>query len=145
MARKLFVNVAVKDLDRSVDFFTKLGFSFDWRFTDESATCMLVGEDAFVMLLVESRFKDFTKKELADSTTQTEAILALSAESREDVDDLADNALEAGGSPANDPMEMDFMYGRSFYDPDGHLWEVFWMDPSAMEQAAAEESSTVAS
>jgi hypothetical protein len=145
MARKLFVNVAVKDLDRSVDFFTKLGFSFDARFTDESATCMLVGEDAFVMLLVESRFKDFTKKELADSTTQTEAILALSAESREDVDDLADNALEAGGSPANDPMEMDFMYGRSFYDPDGHLWEVFWMDPSAMEQAAAEESSTVAS
>ena len=145
MARKLFVNVAVKDLDRSVDFFTTLGFSFDARLTDESATCMLVGEDAYVMLLVESRFRDFTKKELADSTTQTEAILALSAESREDVDDLAGNALEAGGSPANDPMEMDFMYGRSFYDPDGHLWEVFWMDPSAMEQAAAEESSAVAS
>jgi predicted lactoylglutathione lyase len=135
-SRKLFVNLAVDDLDRSVDFFTKLGFSFDQRFTDESATCMLVGEDAYVMLLVRPRFQDFTKKEIVDSTSQTEAILALSAESREDVDDLADKALASGGSPANDPMEMDFMYGRSFHDPDGHLWEVFWMDMAAVEEQA---------
>ncbi len=133
-SRKMFVNLAVKELERSVEFFTKLGFSFDPRFTDETATCMIVGDDAFVMLLVESRFKDFTKKELADPTRQTEAILALSAESREQVDELADRALAAGGSPANDPIEIEFMYGRSFEDLDSHVWEVFWMDPSALER-----------
>jgi len=128
-SRKIFVNLAVADLSRSVDFFSRLGFTFDPRFTDESATCMVVSDEAFVMLLVEPRFKGFTKKRLVDSATHTEAILAVSAESREDVDALADTALAAGGSPANDPMELDFMYGRSFNDPDGHLWEVFWMDP----------------
>jgi len=134
MARKIFVNLAVKGLDRSVEFFTKLGFTFDPRFTDESATCMIVSDEAYVMLLVESRFKDFTKKELADPATQTEAILAVSAESREEVDEFADTALEAGAASANDPMDMGFMYARSFNDPDGHLWEVFWMDPRAIEQ-----------
>jgi hypothetical protein len=138
----MFVNLPVKDLDRSVDFFTKLGFSFDPRFTDETATQMIVGDDAFVMLLVEDRFKDFTKKELVDATKQTEVIVALSAESREGVDELADKALEAGASPANDPLDMGFMYGRSFDDPDGHLWEVVWMDPSAVEQAEPAASAT---
>jgi len=133
LARKIFVNLAVKDLDKAVEFFTKLGFSFDPRFTDKTATCMIVSDEAFVMLLVESKFREFTKKELADATTQTEAILALSAESREQVDELADKALEVGGSPANDPMDMGVMYGRSFQDLDGHLWEVIWMDPSALE------------
>ena len=132
-SRQIFVNLAVKDLNRSVEFFTKLGFAFDPRFTDEQATCMIVSDEAFVMLLVESRFRDFTKKTIVDAATATEAILALTAESREQVDELAEKALAAGGSPANDPMEMDFMYGRSFNDPDGHLWEVFWMDPSAAE------------
>ena len=140
-SRKMFVNLAVKDLGESVDFFTQLGFSFDPRFTDEQATCMIVSDEAFVMLLVEDRFKDFTKKQLADATTQTEAIVALSADSREQVDELADKALQAGGAPANEPMEMDFMYGRSFQDPDGHLWEVVWMDPSALrEEALATDS-----
>ena len=132
-SRMLFVNLPVKDLDRSVEFFTGLGFSFDPRFTDETATQMIVSDDAFVMLLVEDKFKDFTKKELVDATTQTEVIMALSAESREGVDDLADKALAAGGSPANEPLEMGFMYGRSFQDVDGHLWEVVWMDPAALE------------
>ena len=132
-SRMLFVNLPVKDLDRSVEFFTSLGFSFDPRFTDETATQMIVSDDAFVMLLVENKFKDFTKKELADATKQTEVIMALSAESREGVDELADKALAAGGSPANEPLEMGFMYGRSFQDPDGHLWEVIWMDPAAIE------------
>ena len=140
-SRKLFVNLAVEDLGKSVEFFTELGFSFDPRFTDETATCMIVSDEAFVMLLVKDRFKDFTKKELADSRTQTEATVALSAESRQQVDELADKALQAGGAPANEPMEMDFMYGRSFQDPDGHLWEVVWMDPSALrEEALATES-----
>ena len=132
-SRMLFPNLAVRDLDRSVAFFTELGFTFDPRFTDETATAMIVNEQAVVMLLVESRFKDFTKKALVDSTKQTEAIIALSAESREDVDSFADKALAAGGSRANDPMDLGFMYGRSFEDPDGHLWEIFWMDPAALE------------
>ncbi len=132
--RKIFVNLAVENLGRAVDFFTELGFSFDPRFTDETATCMVVSDEAYVMLLVRERFKDFTKKEIADSTAQTEAILAVSAESREDVDTFADKALAAGGEPANEPMEYGFMYGRSFHDPDGHLWEVFWMDPAQLEQ-----------
>ena len=132
--RKIFVNLAVKDLGKAVEFFTQLGFSFDPRFTDEQATCMIVSDEAFVMLLVESRFKAFTKKDLVDPAGQTEAIVALSAESREEVDELVEKALAAGGMPANDPMDLDFMYGRSFQDPDGHQWEVFWMDPKAIEQ-----------
>jgi hypothetical protein len=132
-SRKIFVNLAVKDLGTAVEFFTRLGFSFDPRYTDEQATCMIISDEAFVMLLVEDRFKDFTKKELADPATHTEAILALSAESREEVDKLVQKALEAGGRPANDPQDETFMYGWSFQDPDGHLWEVFWMDPGALE------------
>jgi uncharacterized protein len=133
MNRKLFVNLAVEDLGRSVDFFTKLGFSFDPRFTDDTATCMIVGEDAFVMLLVKSRFADFATKDVVDSSQQTEAILALSAGSKEEVDELVQTALDAGGSPASDPMDFGFMYGHSFRDPDGHHWETFFMDPSALE------------
>jgi predicted lactoylglutathione lyase len=132
----IFPNLAVKDLDCAVAFFTELGFSFDPRFTDETATAMIVNEQATVMLLTRDRFKDFTKKELVDSARQVEAIIALSAESREDVDAFADNALAAGGSPANEPMDLGFMYGRSFDDPDGHQWEIFWMDPAALEEGA---------
>ncbi len=133
-SRMIFVNLAVEDLGRSVHFFTKLGFTFNAQFTDEHATCMIVSDQGFVMLLVRSRFKDFTKKDLVDSTAQTEAILALSAESREQVDELADKALEVGGTAANEPIEMEFMYARSFQDPDGHLWELMWMDPSALRE-----------
>jgi len=135
-SRKIFVNLAVKDLGKAVDFFTELGFSFNPQFTDEQATCMIVSDEAFVMLLVEDRFKDFTKKEIVDSTTHTEAIVALSAESREQVDELVNKALSAGGQPANDPMDHGFMYGWSFQDLDGHLWEVIWMDPSAVQGEA---------
>jgi uncharacterized protein len=141
MARMIFPNLAVENLDRSVVFFTKLGFTFDERFTDETATAMIVNDGASVMLLVKDRFADFTKKQIVDPRTHTEAIIALSAESREDVDDFADKALAAGGSPSNEPMEMGFMYGRSFQDPDGHLWEIFWMDPKALEQAPTEASA----
>ena len=135
--RLMFLNLAVEDLQRSIAFFRDLGFEFDQRFTDETATCMVVSDHAFVMLLVRDRFRDFTKHELADPRTHTEAITALSAESREDVDELVEKALGAGGSAANDPMDMGFMYGRSFYDPDGHLWEVVWMDVDAMDREHA--------
>jgi predicted lactoylglutathione lyase len=134
MARKIFVNLPVKDLSKSVDFFTQLGFAFDPNFTDESATCMIISDEAFAMLLVEDRFKDFTNKDICDATTHTEAILALSADSRQQVDDLVNKALAAGGQPSNDPMDRGFMYGWSFQDIDGHLWEVMYMDPGALGQ-----------
>lgn len=131
-ATKIFLNLPVKDLDASIAFFTKLGFESDPRFTDENATCMIVNDDAYVMLLVEDFFKSFTKKDICDATTTTEAIVALSAESRDAVNDLVTKALDAGGSRANDPMDEGPMYGWSFHDPDGHLWEIIYMDPSAL-------------
>ena len=134
--RKLFVNLAVEDLDRSVAFFTKLGFDFDARFTDESATCMIVGQDAFFMLLVKDRFADFSDNALCDPATHTEALYALTADLGQAVDDLADTALASGGSPAGDAQDHGFMYSRSFRDPDGHHFEAFWMDTDAAEQAA---------
>ena len=133
-SRMIFLNLAVNDLDRSVSFFKELGFSFDPRFTDETGTCMIVSDQAFVMLLAVDKFKSFTSKELADPTKATEAIVALSADSREQVDELTDKALEIGGTRAVDPIDMGFMYSRSFHDPDGHQWELVWMDPSAAEQ-----------
>ncbi|ASU82787.1 glyoxalase/bleomycin resistance/extradiol dioxygenase family protein [Nocardiopsis gilva YIM 90087] len=133
MARKIFVNLPVKNLKRSVDFFTALGFSFDQQFTDENATCMIINDDAFAMLLVEDFFKGFTKKEICDASTHTEAIVALSADTRSEVDSLVDSALVAGASAANEPMEESGVYVRSFHDPDGHLWEVVHMDMSAQQ------------
>lgn len=132
-SRKIFVNLAVEDLKRSVGFFTELGFTFDERFTDDKATCMIVSDEAFVMLLERDRFKDFTSKELSDPATTTEAILAFSTESRDEVDALHERAIASGGKPANDPQDHGFMYSQSFQDPDGHLWEVMWMDPKALE------------
>ena len=133
-ARKIFVNLPVRDLGASVALFTALGFEFDARFTDENAICMVVNDDAFVMLLVEHRFADFTTKAICDATTSTEAIIALSADSRAQVDDLVHRALAAGGRPANDPMDYGFMYGWSFQDPDGHLWELVFMEPNATDE-----------
>ena len=134
MSRKIFVNLPVKDLNKSIEFFTKLGFNFDPQFTDKNATCMIIGEDAFVMLLVEDFFKTFTKKQISDATKNTEVILALSADSKEKVNEIVNLALSAGGKPANEPMDQGFMYGWSFQDLDNHLWEVFYMDQSAFNQ-----------
>jgi len=135
MGTKIFVNLPVKDLQKSVRFFTQLGFSFNAQFTDEKATCMIIGEDIFVMLLVEDFFKTFTQKEIADATKSTEVILALSADSREKVDELVNNAFAAGATPSNFDQDQGFMYGRSFQDLDGHCWEVMYMDPSAINPA----------
>jgi len=125
----IFVNLAVKDLDKSVEFFTKLGFTFNPQFTDSNATCMIVNDQAMVMLLVEPFFKTFTKKELAPAS-QVEAMMAISADSRGDVDEIVDKAITSGGQKANDPQDHGFMYSRSFEDLDGHIWEVIWMDMS---------------
>ncbi|SCK40057.1 VOC family protein [Streptomyces sp. WMMB 322] len=137
MSQKIFVNLPVKDLAKARDFFSRLGYSFNPQFSDENAACLVISDDIFAMLLTEPFFKSFTKKEIADARTSTETMIALSAESRAAVDELADKALAAGGSPAGEPQDHGFMYGRSFYDLDGHHWEVVWMDPSAVEQQPA--------
>ena len=129
---KLFVNIPVRDLQRSIDFFEALGFAFNPQFTDATATCMLVGEDAYFMLLTRDRFTGFSKRPLGDPRTETGALYALSVESREAVDEMVRKAVAAGGSHAVEPQDHGFMYGWSFYDPDGHHWEVFWMDPAAI-------------
>jgi uncharacterized protein len=133
MKMKIFVNLPVKDLNKSVAFFTKLGFNSNPQFTDENATCMIVGEDIFIMLLVEKFFKSFTKKEVCDTSKNTEAIVALSVESREKVDQMMDKAIEAGGGEPREKLDHGWMYGRSFEDVDGHLWEVFFMEESAIK------------
>ena len=111
MPTKIFVNLPVRDLDKSVDFFTSLGFGFNPQFTDEKATCMIVGEDIYVMLLVEQFFKTFTKKQIADASQSTEVILALSAGSRTEVDEMIRKAVEAGGVVPGEPQDQGWMYG----------------------------------
>ena len=129
--RKLFVNLGVKDLDASVAFFTRLGFAFDPRLTDENATCIILSDEAFVMLLVEDCFKDFTTNALCDAGTHTEAILAVSADSRSrSTRSSMPHSCTAAGRPASHGSGL--RYGRSFHDVDGHLWEVIWMDPGAL-------------
>ena len=135
MGKMIFVNLPVKDLDRSTEFFGKLGFTFNQQFTDENATAMEIDKDngIYAMLLVEPFFKGFTPKQVADAHRTTEAIIALGVESRAAVDAFADAALASGGSPANDPMDEGSMYARSVQDPDGHLWEAVWMDPAVVQ------------
>ena len=130
---KLFVNIPVSDVQRSIRFFESLGFVFNPQFTDATATCMLVGEDAYFMLLDRERFTGFSKRPLGDPRRETNALFALSVNSRAEVDEMVRKAVAAGGSHAVDPQDHGFMYGWSFYDLDGHHWEVFWMDPNAIQ------------
>jgi len=134
MARKIFVNLPVKRLDRSIAFFKALGFAFNPQFTDETAACMVVSEDIFAMLLTEEKFAGFTPKPIADATKTTEVLTALSMDSRGEVDRMVDAALAAGATPAGEAMDMGFMFLRSFNDLDGHIWEIFWMDPAHLQQ-----------
>ncbi|MBK6010222.1 VOC family protein [Streptomyces sp. MBT53] len=136
--RMLFLNIPVVDLERSKAFFAKLGFSFNPKFTDETATCMLVGEQAFVMLLTREKFAEFAKLPLADPTTHTLALYCFSVSSREEVDSVSAAALAAGGTEVDGAEDYGFMYSRSFYDLDGHGWQVMWMDPAAAEQGPEE-------
>ena len=131
--RQIYVNLAVKDLSKSMEFFSTLGFSFNPQFTDDKAACMVVSGDASVMLLSEPFFRGFTRREPCDTSRANEALLALSCESRAEVDAMVRKAIDAGGSHAMDPMDHGFMYGWSFYDVDGHHWEVLWMDPAAVQ------------
>jgi uncharacterized protein len=135
MSTQIFVNLPVKDLSRSIDFFTRLGFSFNPQFTDDKGTCMIVGSDIFVMLLAEEFFKTFTKKEISDARKTTEVILSLSYKSREKVDEAVKKAVAAGAKTPNEPQDFGWMYQSGFEDPDGHLWEVFYMDINAMPKS----------
>ena len=132
MSRMVFINLAVRDLPKSMEFFSALGFSFNPQFTDDKAACMIVSDKAFVMLLTEPFFRGFTKREVCDTSQSTEAMFALSCESKTEVDQMVRKAIDAGGSHAMDPTDHGFMYGWSFYDLDGHHWEVMWMDPKAV-------------
>jgi hypothetical protein len=132
MATQIYVNLPVKNLERSVAFFTRLGFGFNPQFTDQNATCMNVGPDSFVMLLTESFFQTFTPKKIADARQSTEVLVCLSCESRDKVDEMVAQALAAGGSAPNPAKDHGFMYQHGFEDLDGHLWELMHMDASAM-------------
>jgi predicted lactoylglutathione lyase len=132
--RTLFVSIPVTDLERSRSFFAELGFSFNPAFSDETAACMLVGEHANVMLLTREKFAEFSKQPIADPATHALALYSFGVPSRNEVDAVADAALAAGATKADDPEDYGFMYARSFFDLDGHGWQVMWMDPAAAEQ-----------
>ncbi|MBD1366183.1 VOC family protein [Mucilaginibacter sp. ZT4R22] len=134
MATQIFVNLPVKDLNKSVEFFTRLGYTFNPQFTNEQATCMIVSDTIFVMLLVEPFFKTFSSKEIADSSKVVESIICLSAEGRDEVDAIIGKAIEAGAIAPKDKVDYGWMYSGSFEDLDGHLWEYVWMDPAGPPQ-----------
>jgi predicted lactoylglutathione lyase len=129
----IFVNTAVNDLDASKKFFTELGFTINAQFSDDNTASLVISDTIVVMVHTKQRYAEFTKKEIVDAKKSSEVLLALSAESREKVDELVEKALAAGGSLAGETQDHGFMYGRSFDDPDGHTWEVVWMDPAAVQ------------
>lgn len=131
MAKQIFVNLPVKEVKASIDFFRSLGFSFDKKFTDENAACLIIGENIYAMLLNEAMFNTFIPgKKIADSKTMTEVLVALSAESRQEVDTMISKAIQAGGGEYRETSDYGWMYGRAFTDLDGHIWEVLHMDES---------------
>ncbi|WP_327683482.1 VOC family protein [Kitasatospora sp. NBC_00458] len=134
MSTKIFVNLPVKDLARSIGFFNALGYAANPKFTDEKAGCLVISDSIFAMLLTEPFFKSFTDKEIPDTAATAQTILALGVDSRAEVDSLVDKAVAAGAvEPREATDEGGFMYGRTFADLDGHLWEVIWMDPAAAQ------------
>lgn len=137
MPRLLFLNLPVADLPASREFFDQLGFEFNEKFCDDGALCLVVSEQAYVMLLQRDRFAEFVTKPVADASSETALTVAISADDRDAVDAFAATALAAGASGAKDPQDYGFMYQRSFHDLDGHLWEVAWMDPVAVEKGPA--------
>ncbi len=132
MATQMYVNLPVKDLDQSVDFFTRLGFGFNPQFTDSNATCMIIGPDSFVMLLVENFFQTFTPKKICNARRQTEVLICLSCASREQLTDMIGQAIAAGGTTPNPPQDHGFMYQHGFEDLDGHLWELMYLEAYAV-------------
>ena len=135
MTTKIFVNLAVNDLDRSKAFFKRLGFTFNPQFTNETAACMIIADDIYAMLLTHPKFKEFTKKDIADAHKTTEVLTCLSFDSKDKVNEIVDRAIAGGGTEAREPQDYGFMFGRSFNDLDGHIWEIIWMDPSHIQRS----------
>jgi predicted lactoylglutathione lyase len=131
MSRQIFVNLPIHDMKRSQAFFSALGFTFNPQFTNEQGACMVIADNIFAMLLVESFFQTFTKKPVADARQTTEVLVCLSCASRAEVDELVRKAVAAGGTAPNPPQDHGFMYGHGFTDLDGHIWELVYMDPAA--------------
>ncbi|MCX4917341.1 VOC family protein [Streptomyces sp. NBC_00687] len=129
----IFVNLPVSDVDTSKKFFTELGYAINPQFSTDDCACVVISDTIIAMMLSKQRYADFTKKQIVDATKGSEVLLCLSAESREKVDELVDRAIAVGGSSTGDTQDQGFMYGRSFDDPDGHSWEVVWMDPAAVQ------------
>ena len=129
----IFVNLPVNDLDASKKFFTELGYTINPQFSDEKAASVVISDTIVAMLLTKPFYATFTKKEIADATKSSEVLVALSAESREKVDELVDKALASGATPSGETQDHGFMYSRAFDDLDGHTWEVVWMDPAAVQ------------
>ncbi|RYU90631.1 glyoxalase/bleomycin resistance/extradiol dioxygenase family protein [Mucilaginibacter terrigena] len=134
MTTQIFVNLPVKDLDKSVAFFTKLGYTFNPQFTDENATCMIISDTIYVMLLVEPFFQSFTNKDIVDTSKAQECTICLSAESKDAVNEIVDKAEAAGARIPKPATDYGFMYQHSYEDLDGHHWEFAWMDPNGMPQ-----------
>lgn len=132
MATKIFVNLPVNDLRKSIAFYTELGYSFNPQFTDETATCMIISENIYAMLLTHTKFKSFTTKEICNTKKYTGALISLSCEKRAQVDELVGKAIAAGGTTSSEPTDYGFMYQHDYEDLDGNGWGLFWMDPSAM-------------
>ena len=133
---KIFVNLAVKDLDKAMAFFKAIGFTFNPQFTDKTAACMVISEHNYAMLLTHEKFRGFSKKEIADTSKANEVMTALGLESKDAVNRMVDAAVKAGGTEPRPPMDFGFMFGRSFTDLDGHIWEPFWMDPAHVQKQA---------
>lgn len=134
MKAQIFINLPVKDLKRSMDFYTAVGFTNNPMFTDETAACMAYSEEIYVMLLTHAKFNEFINKPIADTQTTTAVINALGLDSKERVDKTVEKALKAGGKEPREPADYGFMWQRSFEDPDGHFWEVFYMDMDKLPQ-----------
>ena len=130
MARKIFVNLPVQDLKISMNFFSSLGFNFNQQFSDDTAACMIITEDIYAMLLTHAKFKEFTPNPICDATKSTEVLVCLSCDSRAAVDEMVRKAIAGGGKTYNQPQDHGFMYGHGFQDPDGHIWELIYMEPN---------------
>lgn len=135
MSTQIFVNLPVKNLQPSIEFFTQLGFSFNPQFTDETATCMIVSDSIFVMLLTHEKFKTFTPNAICDATQSTEVLVCLSVDSRAKIDEMVRQAVASGGTTYKEPQDHGFMYAHGFQDLDGHIWELVYMEPGAVDQA----------
>ncbi len=141
MTKQIYVNLPVKDLNKSKEFFAKLGFSLNPQFTDENAACLIIGENIYTMLLLEKFFKTFTvHKEISDTRKSTEVLIAINAESREEVDEMIKNAVESGGKEFREAQDFGWMYSRAFEDLDGHIWEVLYMNEEEMPEEMKNKS-----